>query len=66
MSGRGGFRGALAAAALVALAGCAAGPGLRDRDRDRVERRAEPSAVVAAELAFARAAPEKGQWPASA
>lgn len=53
---------ALAAGLLLALAGCAAGPGLRDRDRDRL--RANPSQVIATELAFARAAQEKGQWTA--
>lgn len=37
------------------------GPGDRDRDGFR---RANPSAVVAAELAFARLAQEKGQWTA--
>jgi len=37
----------------------------RDRDPDRY-RRANPSAVVAAELAFAREAQEKGQWTAFA
>ena len=51
------------------LAGCATG-GSRgfdgeygDRDPDRF-RRANPSAVIAAELAFARLAQEKGQWTA--
>jgi hypothetical protein len=41
---------------------------LRDSRRDRPERfrRANPSAVVATELAFARAAQEHGQWTAFA
>ena len=42
------------------LAACA--PGERPRDRQPVT--ANPSAVVAAELAFARAARERGQWTA--
>jgi hypothetical protein len=51
----------LAAAALVlALAGCAATP----RDRTDLRPTANPSAVIAAEMAFARAAQEKGQWTA--
>jgi hypothetical protein len=37
-----------------------------DRDRERNFRRADPAAVVAAELAFARAAQDKGQWTAFA
>jgi len=36
------------------------------RDRDRDYRRADPAAVVAVELAFARAAQEDGQWTAFA
>ena len=59
----------LLAAAFVAvmLAGCAAGPGGND-PRERFYRslapRANPSAVIAAELAFAREAREEGQWTA--
>ena len=56
------------------LAGCASGGpqavgprlglgGPGDRDRDEY-RRANPSAVIAVELAFARLAQEKGQWTA--
>jgi len=50
------------------LAGCAGGGGrLNDRERyDRVMGTpvANPSAIVQAELAFARLAQEKGQWTA--
>jgi hypothetical protein len=53
------------------LAGCASdGPRARGGrldlggPRDRAEFRANPSAVIAAELAFARLAQEKGQWTA--
>lgn len=64
----------LAVLAASLLAGCASGGpqasghrldlgGPRDRDRDEF-RRANPSAVIAAELAFARLAQEKGQWTA--
>jgi hypothetical protein len=49
------------AAALAALVGCAT-PG--EARRDRLRPTANPSAVVATELAFARAAQEKGQWAA--
>lgn len=56
-------------AALVALAALGAvsaqGQGSR-RERDREYRRADPAAVIAAELAFARAAQDKGQWTAFA
>ena len=50
------------------LAGCAAGGG-RPSDRERYNRVmgkpvANPSAIVQAELAFARLAQEKGQWTA--
>jgi hypothetical protein len=51
----------------LALAGCAQGSG---RGMDRFERerlfRADPSRIVAAELALARAAQEDGQWTALA
>lgn len=67
MSGRLAIAAAVVSALL--LAGCAPGPGsgpgprrIRDRDIDR----ANPSAIVAAELAFARSAQEKGQWTAFA
>ncbi|HEU4651826.1 MAG TPA: hypothetical protein VFS49_10465 [Croceibacterium sp.] len=36
------------------------------RDRERDYRRADPAAVIAAEIAFARAAQDKGQWTAFA
>ena len=61
----------LAALAASLLAGCASdGPSARGSrvdlggPRERVEFRANPSAVIAAELAFARLAQEKGQWTA--
>jgi hypothetical protein len=50
--------------ALMALAGCAAGANLNDRRAAFLGRAAEPSAVIAAELAFARLAREKGTWTA--
>jgi hypothetical protein len=37
-----------------------------DRDRERDFRSADPSAIVAAEIAFARAAQDEGQWTAFA
>ena len=43
-----------------ALAACTTGP----RDRTDLRPTADPSAVIATELAFARAAQEKGQWTA--
>ncbi|MBN8845936.1 MAG: hypothetical protein J0H88_22075 [Sphingomonadales bacterium] len=49
----------LAAAALSMLAGCASGPDPRKRPLA-----ANPSAFIAAEIAFARLAQEKGQWTA--
>jgi hypothetical protein len=74
MSGAG-LRALLATLALSLLAGCASdgprsagnrlllgGPGV---ERDQFNR-ADPSKVIAAELAFARAAQEKGQWTAFA
>lgn len=54
-------RPALLLAAVAALAGCASGPRPGGRE---VERKADPSAVVATELAMARTAQEKGQWTA--
>lgn len=73
MSGRAGP--ALLVLALALLAGCSSDAPrnqghrllLGDRDRDSLreeERRADPSRVIAAELAFARLAQEKGQWTA--
>ena len=51
----------LAAAAMIAtLTACTTGP----RDRTDLRPTADPSAVIATELAFARAAQEKGQWTA--
>lgn len=51
----------LAAIALLILAGSAA---VARDGRDRLPRTANPSAVVAAESAFARLAQDKGQWKA--
>lgn len=50
----------------VLLAGCAGGPGgsARDRFYRSLEPQANPSAVIATELALAREAREKGQWTA--
>lgn len=66
----GAARTALAAAvALSLLAGAGAAEAQRQgdrRDRERHYLRANPGQVVAAELAFARAAQEKGQWTAFA
>lgn len=59
---RGLVRAALTAALALTLAGCASGERLRNRE----PLRADPSRVVAAELAFARTAQEKGQWTAFA
>lgn len=53
-----------AALALGALAACTPGPRLDDRRAAFLGRAAEPSAVIAAELAFARMAREKGTWTA--
>lgn len=59
------LRPAIAAVLLVALAGCAAGPGEpRDPRARTLVSRGEPSTVIAAELAFAREAREKGTWTA--
>jgi len=63
----------LAALAVALLAGCSSdGPSARGnrldlggpRDRDRDLEHGNPSAVIAAELAFARMAREKGTWTA--
>jgi hypothetical protein len=51
----------IAATFVLALAICA---GTAEARRDRFRPIANPSAVVATELAFARAAQEKGQWAA--
>lgn len=48
----------------LALAGCAAGPRIDDRQRAYLGSAAVPSEVIAAELAFARMAREKGTWTA--
>lgn len=50
--------------ALFALAACSQGPRPDDRRAAFLGRSAEPSAVIAAELAFARLAREKGTWTA--
>jgi hypothetical protein len=50
----------LAAVALIAALAACASP----RDRTDLRPTANPSAVIAAEMAFARAAQEKGQWTA--
>jgi hypothetical protein len=47
--------------AALALSACATGPGY---DGPRLKPAANPSAVIASELAFARLAREKGQWTA--
>jgi len=62
-----------AACLATLVAGCAGGPGGGSpyMSRDRIERvlagapgQAQPSEIVAAEIAFARAARENGQWTA--
>lgn len=50
----------IAAALTLAIAGCASGP----NGPRKLKPVANPSAVVATELAFARAAQEEGQWKA--
>ena len=52
------------ALALLGLTACAPGPRMDDRRAASLGRSAEPSAVIAAELAFARMAREKGTWTA--
>ncbi|MEO0061589.1 MAG: hypothetical protein RLZZ08_149 [Pseudomonadota bacterium] len=47
-------------------AGCATGPGRDAQGHKALPQSANPSAVIAAEIAFARAAQEKGQWTAFA
>jgi len=53
--------------AVLLLAGCASGPGGgapggRGRERPPLPPAAQPTSVIATELAFARAAREEGQW----
>lgn len=55
---------ALAALLVLSLAGCAGGPRMTGPQRAFLGNSAEPSAVIAAELAFARLAREKGTWTA--
>lgn len=55
---------ALTATFALALAGCAAGPRMDGHQRAYLGSAAVPSEVIAAELAFARMAREKGQWTA--
>lgn len=52
------------AALALSLAGCATTSEPRDPAASRLAPRGEPSAVIAAELAFARAARVKGTWTA--
>lgn len=54
----------LAAVLMLALSACTAGPNGRDRYARLLTPTANPSEVVATELAFARAAQEDGQWTA--
>jgi hypothetical protein len=58
------MRRALLPLALLALAGGCASPGPGGRDFRERPLAANPSAVIAAELAFARLAQDKGQWTA--
>mgnify|MGYP001765745109 CR=1 FL=1 len=51
-------------AALVLLAACASGPRGPDYRGTRLKPVAAPSEVIAAEIAFAQLAQEKGQWAA--
>ena len=63
---------AVLSVAACALAACASGPGPRynssqiDRALSNATYAAQPSLVVAREIAFARAAREDGQWTAFA
>ena len=50
--------------ALASLAACAGGSRMDERSKAYLGSAAEPSAVIAAELAFARMAREKGTWAA--
>lgn len=58
------MRSFVAAIASLGLAACAQGPRPDDRRAAFLGRAAEPSAVIATELAFARMAREKGTWTA--
>lgn len=58
------LRAAVLALATVSLAACASGPNPRERYGRYLQPVANPSKVVATELAFARAAQEDGQWTA--
>jgi len=56
-------------AGVLLVAGCAGAPGSpfaggRGRDRPPLPPQAQPTSVIATELAFARAAREEGQWSA--
>lgn len=55
---------AVATLAALALAGCAGGSRMDDRRAAFLGAAASPSEVIAAELAFARMARDKGQWAA--
>ena len=57
---------AFLAASALAVTACSAAPGPRDRYARLLPPKAEVSKVIATELAFARAAREKGQWTAFA
>ncbi|MBL8658028.1 MAG: hypothetical protein JNJ92_11830 [Altererythrobacter sp.] len=54
----------LALGLVIALAACASSPRPNDRQRAFLGEAAEPSAVIATDLAFARGAREDGQWTA--
>lgn len=55
---------ALGSILALALTGCASGPRMDERQRAFLGTAAEPSRVIAAELAFARMARERGTWTA--
>jgi hypothetical protein len=55
---------AVAALCLAVVAGCVQGPRTGDRRAAFIGNVGEPSAVIAAELAFAREARDKGTWTA--
>lgn len=57
-------RSVLLAISALSLAACVAGPNPRDRYSRYLQPVAQPSKVVATELAFARAAQKDGQWTA--
>ncbi len=54
----------LAALLTFSLAACASGPGGGQQDGPRLRPAADPSAVIASEIAFSRLAQDKGQWTA--